>query len=176
MLEDLDVHRMEGPHTSPFDCGRDMQNLFLQDRAWADQQQRLSTTYLFRAHGLTAGFATLCMDAVPLGRQERGPLIRYQLVSALKLAQLGIDHQFQGQGLGRWAVGFVVDFANELTARLACRYVTLDAQPELESWYTEQGFRRNKLHQQQRLQDALIHHRDPAAIAVSMRFDLREPA
>ena len=114
------------------------------------------------------------MDAVPLGRRERGPLIQYQLISALKLAQLGIDLRFQGQGLGQWAVGFVVDFANELNARLACRYVTLDAQPELEVWYAEQGFRRNQLHQQQRLHDAVLHHRDPAALAVSMRFDLRD--
>lgn len=141
-----------------------------------DQQQRLSTTYLFEARSLTAGFVTLCMDAVPLGRKERGPLIRYQLVSALKLAQLGVDHGFQGQGLGRWAIGFVIDFANELSDRLACRYVTLDAQPELESWYSGQGFKRNQLHQQQRLQDAINHHRDPAAVAVSMRYDLREAA
>ena len=167
---------MEGPHTGPFDCGRDVQNAFLHDRAWADQQQRLSTTYLFGVHGLTAGFATLCMDAVPLGRKERGPSIRYQFISALKLAQLGIALEFQGQGLGRWAVGFVVDFANELTDRLACRYVTLDAQLELEAWYSGQGFRRNQLHQQQRLQDAVDHHRDPASIAVSMRFDLRPGA
>lgn len=176
MLDDLDVHRLDSPHPGAFDCGRDMQNSYFHERAWMDQEQRLSTTYVFEARGLTAAFATLCMDAVPLARKERGPLIRYQMVSAVKLAQLGVDRRFQGEGLGRSAVGFVIDFANELSGRLACRYVTLDAQPELEPWYLEQGFRRNQLHHENRVRDAISHRRDPAQVPVSMRFDLRKAA
>jgi hypothetical protein len=153
-----------------------MQNQFFHEQAWVDQGQRLSTTYVLEAHAITAGFVTLCMDAIPLSRQERGPSIRYQKVGALKLAQLGIDGRFQGIGLGRWAVGFVVDFANGMSARLACRYITLDAQPELEGWYREQGFRRNDLHQQQRLEDAVRNGRNAETVGVSMRFDLREAA
>jgi len=123
-----------------------------------------------------AGFVTLCMDSLPLSREERGAGIRYQWISALKLAQLGIDRRFQGSGLGRWVVGFVVDFATELSLRVGCRYVTLDAQPDLVSWYSAQGFRRNLLHQQQRMDEAIRHRRDPANTAVSMRFDIREHA
>jgi len=49
---------------------------------------------------MVAGFLTVCMDALPLSRGERGPHIRYRHVSSIKLAQLGIDRRFQGMGSG----------------------------------------------------------------------------
>jgi GNAT superfamily N-acetyltransferase len=174
MLDRAEVQAMEGPPSPAFDCGRDMQNTFFYERAWEDQRQRLSTTYLLIVHGLTAGFVSLCMDSLPLSRKERGSTIPYRWVSSLKLAQLGIDRRFQGSGLGQWAVGFVVDFANELGLRVGCRYVTLDAQPDLVAWYVAQGFRRNLLHQQQRMDEAILHGRDPTVAPVSMRYDIRE--
>jgi GNAT superfamily N-acetyltransferase len=174
MLARTEVQVLDGPPDPAFDCGRDVQNSFFHERAWDDQRERLSTTYLFSIHGLTAGFASLCMDSLPLDRSERGRTIRYPWVSALKLAQLGVDRRFQGLGLGRWMVGFVVDFAAELGLRVGCRYVTLDAQPDLESWYGAQGFRRNQLRQQQRVDEAVRHRRDPEMTAVSMRYDIRE--
>jgi GNAT superfamily N-acetyltransferase len=176
MLDRAEVQVMDAAPAPAFDCGRDVQNAFFYERAWDDQRERLSTTYLLTVHGLTAGFLSLCMDSLPLSRTERGAEIRYQWVSALKLAQLGIDRRFQSLGLGRRAVGFVVDFASELSLRVGCRYVTLDAQPDLVSWYAAQGFRRNLLHQQQREDEAIRHRRDPAATAVSMRYDIREHA
>jgi GNAT superfamily N-acetyltransferase len=176
MLQHVDVQQLDSQPSASFDCGRDVQNAYFHDCAWSDQTELLTTTYLLHAHGLTAGFLSLCMDSIPLSRREREPSIRFRAVSALKLAQLGIDRRFQGSGLGRWAVGFAVDLARELSTHVGCRYVTLDAQPELETWYSAQGFHRNKLHHEQRLEDARLHGRDPAAVAVSMRFDLREAA
>jgi len=79
-----------------------------------DQQQRLSTTYLLHRSGLPAGYVTVCMDSLPLARSEREPAIRYQNVSALKLAQLGIDLRFQGLGMGMDAVAFVVRLASRI--------------------------------------------------------------
>jgi hypothetical protein len=67
----------------------------------------------------------------------------------------------------------VLALARDEALRVGCRYVTLDAQPDLVSWYESQGFERNVLRQNQRIQNALAHGRDPADIPVSMRFDLR---
>jgi predicted GNAT family N-acyltransferase len=113
------------------------------------------------------------MDSLPLARNERAPAIRYRHVSALKLAQLGIDLGFQGSGMGVEAVAFVVRLAYRVGELVGCRYITLDAQPDLESWYARQGFVRNELHQQERREDAISHRRDPERVAVSMRYDLR---
>lgn len=176
MLEAVEVSRLEGLPSRTFDCGRPMQNTFFRERSWHDQEERLSTTYTFEVHGIIAAFATVCMDSIPLSRSERGRTIPYSWISALKLVQLGVDHRFQSAGLGRWAVAYVVDFANELGVHVGCRYVTLDAQPELETWYADQGFVHNRLRQEQRISEALAHDRDPGRIPVSMRYDLRRAA
>jgi GNAT superfamily N-acetyltransferase len=174
--ETIKIEPIEAPPPATFDCGVDEQNRFFHERCWKDQAELLSTTYLLQVHGLAAGLATVCMDALPLSRRERGPAIEYRHVSSLKLAQLGIDQRFQGLGLGTRALAFVIDVAREVGKRVGCRYVTLDSQPDLEEWYRDRGFVRNELHQQQRSADALLHQRDPDRIAVSMRYDLRKAA
>jgi GNAT superfamily N-acetyltransferase len=173
MVDDLEFDRLEGPPPPGFDCGRDDQNVFLGQRAWFDQQSLLSTTYLLTAYGNLAGFVTLCTSGISLDRHERGKAIRYQEVAAVKLAQLGVDRAFQGHGVGRDAVGFALDLARTIGERIACRYVILDAQPELEPWYQALGFVRNLLQQERRILDAISHRRDPDRIPVSMRYDLR---
>jgi ribosomal protein S18 acetylase RimI-like enzyme len=160
----------------PFDCGRADQNEFLHEWAWKDQLKRLSTTYLVDVDGIVAGYVTVCMDALPVSRSERGPNIRYKYVSSLKLAQLGIDRRFQGMGLGREAVRLTLGLAERVGEQVGCRYVTLDAQPDLESWYESLGFFKNGIRQQERIAEAKLHQRDTDSVAVSMRFDLREAA
>jgi len=155
-----------------FDCGRNQQNAFLYDRAWPDQAESLSTTYLFYVGDALAAYATLFMDSLPLSRRERGP-IPYQNVSSLKLGQMAVDRRFQGRGVGQYALGFAVELAEEVSDRVACRYVTLDAEPDLVEWYAIHGFTLNRLRQRERRETALRHQRDPERIPVSMRLDLR---
>lgn len=169
------VRKLDGMPPYGFDCGRHEQNRFLHEFAWEDQTELLSTTYLFYLKGICASYATLFMDSIPLGRHERGLSIRYKSVSALKLGQLGVDSRFQGSGLGKHVVGYAVNVARDESQRVGCRYLTLDAQPDLVQWYEQQGFVRNLLRQDERIQDALRHRRDPEGIAVSMRLDLRRP-
>jgi GNAT superfamily N-acetyltransferase len=173
MVDDLDFDRLGGPPPPEFDCGRDDQNAFLRQRAWVEQEALLSTTYLLMAGGNLAAFVTLCMSGISLDRREREPAIRFQEVAAVKLAQLGVDRSFQGRGLGGNLVGFAIDLARSVGVDIACRYVILDAQPDLEPWYSDLGFVRNRLQQERRILDAISHHRDPDQVAISMRYDLR---
>ncbi|HEX6370629.1 MAG TPA: GNAT family N-acetyltransferase [Longimicrobium sp.] len=171
-LNGLSVRKLEDVPPSGFDCGRESQTRFLYDYAWHDQRQRVSTTYLYHVAELLAAYATVCMDAIPLGRRERPSAIRYQEIAALKLAQLGVDRLFQGRGYGSFAVASVIALAIELSQRAGCRYVTLDAKPNLVEWYQSLGFEINQLKQKQRI--AAAADRNPDEIPVSMRFDLRE--
>src|SRR3954454_7346300 len=98
-IENVVIRLLDGPPEAGFDCGREDQNVFLYERAWEDQQEKASATYLYHVNGMLAGYATVCMDALPLGKRERGLRIRYKEVGALKLAQLGVDLRFQGRGL-----------------------------------------------------------------------------
>lgn len=174
MMGDVVARLLDGPPEAGFDCGRADQNGFLYERAWEDQQEKVSATYLYHVNGMLAGYATVCMDALPLGTRERSLRIRYKEVGALKLAQLGVDLHFQGRGLGALIVADVIALAREISARVGCRYVTLDAHPEVANWYEALEFKRNKLRQKLRLQET-AGKRDPSTVAISMRFDIREP-
>jgi GNAT superfamily N-acetyltransferase len=165
--------KLDGPPPLGFDCGRSDQNEFLYDDAWRNQQDFVSTTYLFFVDGILAGYASVLTDLLPLGPDERGSL-RYSQISAVKLGQLGVDRRFQGLGIGRHLVGYIVDLTREVGERVACRYLTLDAQPDLVPWYESQGFVRNRVRQEERIANAVRHRRDPARIPVSMRFDMRD--
>jgi GNAT superfamily N-acetyltransferase len=169
---DLSMRRLDGDPSPGFDCGRESQTRFLYDYAWHDQRQRVSTTYLYHVLELLAAYATVCMDAISLGRRERPSAIRYQEIGALKLAQLGVDRMFQGRGYGALAVADTIALAVELSQRAGCRYVTVDAKPDLIGWYQSLGFEINQLKQKQRI--AAVGDRNPDEIPVSMRFDLRE--
>ncbi len=172
IFEDLEVRKLDGNPPFGFDCGRTEQNQYLYERAWVDQQELLSTTYLFLIDGVLAAYATVMMDSIPLGRRERG-VIPYRYVSACKVGQLGVARRFQAQGLGRFVVIYALDLAQDVAARVACRYVSLDSQPDLIDWYERFGFIVNRTRQAERIEDALRHQRDHHAIAVSMRLDLR---
>jgi hypothetical protein len=100
VLEDLHVRILDGDPPSGFDCGREEQNRFLYERASRDHQAQVSVTHIFFIKGLFAAYATIMMDSLTLYRRERGKGVHYQSISALKLAQLGVDKRFQGSGWG----------------------------------------------------------------------------
>lgn len=173
--DEIVVHKLKDDPPGDFDCGREAQNRFFHGRAHYDQQQWISCTYLHFHGGTCVAYATVCMDALALGTREKPTSIPYRFVGALKLAQLGVDQRFQGRGLGREVLADVVDLARGAAQRYGCRYVSLDAHPDLVGWYQKNGFVINKLAQIQR-REATAGKVDPSELAVSMRLDLRIPA
>lgn len=172
--EDVFITRLDGRPDYGFDCGYPEQTSYLYEQAEADQEAQTAVTYLYYVRGILAAYATVAMDALPLDRTERGTGVRFQEASAMKLGQLGVALPFQGIGLGTFVLADILVLAQEEAERVGCRYVSVDARPDLVGWYERRGFKRNKLRQQRRIEDALAHGRDPDLIAVSMRFDLRE--
>lgn len=171
---DLDARTLDAPPPADFDCGAEEQNRFLHEWAWRDQRKGISVTHLIFVKGIAGAYVTLMADRIRLGPRERPKGVGYQLVPALKIAQLAVARRFAGYGLGRFAVGYAVECARVFCQEVGCRYVTLDAQPHLIAWYEAQGFRRNIEEQEHRRQLASERGRPAAEIPVSMRFDLRE--
>ncbi|MFP5406774.1 MAG: hypothetical protein ACLGHY_10710 [Gammaproteobacteria bacterium] len=170
-----DVRKLDGPPAPGFDCGHPEQNAYFYDRAWNDQLENVAVTYCYYAGGALAGYATVLMDGLSLAFRERGVRIGYETVGATKLAQLGVDLRFQGRGLGDLIVADVVGLASQLSGRLGCRFVTVDARPGLETWYQKRFFKPNQLMQKRRIQFALEKQRDPQLLPISMRLDLWDP-
>jgi len=128
---------------------------------------------------MVAGFVTVCMDALPLSRRERGPDIRYKYISSLKLARL--HNSVSTGGSREWESGAKPcdsrwDWLNASVNRWAADTLRSTPNPDLERWYESLGFLRNKTRQEERIEEAQLHQRNPDSIAVSMRFDLRAPA
>lgn len=172
-LKDIVLHPLEGEPPPGFDCGRNEQNDFLYGLARRYHEADLGLTYLAFIKGIFAGYITVANDSITLGTRERGKGIPHPNVPALKLAQLGVDLRFQGSGLGRALVGIAVSLAVQTRGIAGCRYLTLDAQPDLLRWYESQGFVRNKQTQNERMRRALERGVDPDTLPVSMRLDLR---
>lgn len=170
---DLIRRKLDGPPSAEFNCGRDAQSRYFHERAWPDQQEWVTITYVYYLDGVAAAFATVCMDSIVLGTREKPAEIPYKWVGSLKLAQLGVDVHFQHLGLGGYVVAGVLSHAVEGARHHGCRYLNLDAQPHLVGWYQSQGFRINKVVQKERI-GAAAGKRDPAELPVSMRFDLQD--
>lgn len=173
-LDDLEARILEAPPPAGFDCGAEEQNRFLHQRAWADQGKGISVTHLVYIKGIPAAYVTLMNDRIRLGSREKPRGVSYQLVPAVKIAQLGVDEAFGGHGLGRFMVGYAVENARAFRAVIGCRHVTLDSQPHLVRWYEEMGFKRSIEEQSYRAQLAAERNRPLDDLPVSMRFDLRD--
>lgn len=171
---DMEACPIDGQPPAGFDCGRESQNRYLYARAWRDAKAAVSMTHLVFIKGLLAGYATLMMDRIALGPDEKPKGVTWRLVPALKIAQLAVDRRFAGYGLGKFLVSLAVEFARDTRTSMGCRFITLDAEPELIGWYESIGFHRNLEEQLSRTRLALESGRDISSLPVSMRFDLRE--
>lgn len=171
---DIEMRTRDSPPPAGFDCGAVDQNEFLYLRAWPDACHGISVTHMLYIKGIPAAYVTLLSDRIQLGPKEKPKGVSYQFVPAMKVAQLGVDLRFAGRGLGRYLLGFVVQLAIHFRGVIGCRYVTLDAEPHLISWYARQGFKRNLEEQRFRVALAEARSRPIDDLAVSMRFDLRD--
>lgn len=173
-LDDLVVRPLDGPPDSGFDCGRAEQNEFLYDRAWEDYQARSSVTRLFYVNGICAGYATTVMTGFTLTMREKPRNLVYKVLPAALLAQMAVHRPYQGTGLGRFIVGYVVEMALQIGDSMGCRFVILHAQPDLVDWYEAQGFEVIRSEQAARRARAQEAGDDPDRVPVAMYFDLRE--
>jgi GNAT superfamily N-acetyltransferase len=174
-IADLEVRVIDGQPESGFACGDAQYDAFLYQRAWRDAKRGVTVTYLFHVKGMLAAYATLLMDRVRLGPHEKPKGVTYQLIPAMKIAQTAVDRRFAGRGLGKFVIGFSIEYARSLRAVVGCRLVTLDAEPHLRGWYEGQGFVANDEEQTYRLHLAAELGRPVDHLPVSMRFDLRDP-
>jgi len=86
-----------------FDCGREELNRYLLRYAWMNQQAGAAQTYVGLADDTIVGYYTLAVGHVT---REEAPerltkgLARHP-VPIMLLARLGVDHRWQGQGVGK---------------------------------------------------------------------------
>lgn len=172
-LDEIELFPLEGTPPYDFRCNRDEQNVFLHARAHSDQRDGFSVTYLAYYKGVTAGYMTLAMDAVPLQTKEKPRSdIRIVKFPAVKLAQLAVDHRWEGRGLGKQLVALAAAIALRLRLQVGCRYLTVDSKADLSGWYESQEFKVNKIARKEQEQRAAHSGVEVESLPISMRLDL----
>ncbi len=85
----------------------------------------------------TVAPATLQGDDFPSVRSRKLP--RYPL-PALRLARLAVQKEFQGKGVGTGLLRYVFSLALEMSAKVGCVGILVDAKPTAVTYYSEFGF------------------------------------
>jgi len=105
-------------------------------------RHHIGTTWVAVDDRRVLGFATVSaghleLDDLPEPAQKGLP--RHPL-PVLRLARLAVDETARGQGLGRLLLKTVFLLAREMSARVGCVGVVVDAKPESVAFYETYGF------------------------------------
>jgi GNAT superfamily N-acetyltransferase len=127
-----------------FDCGDESVNKFLREAALQDQSRDLSRTTVFvkeEHEQRIVAFHTLLISHVV---QEEIPADKPRIkreIPVVLLGQLGVDLEFQGQGLGDLLLVDAQVRIAEIAELIGIRSLVLDARNErLAAWYEDRGF------------------------------------
>lgn len=129
---------------SQFDCGTEALNSFLRDFAAQNQTKRASVTFVAvePEESAICGFVTVCagslLSAGLPSRLRRG--LSRQPQPVLVIARLGVDTEFQHQGIGsRLLVRAYLQGLAQATAS-GCVGILVDAKTGSRTFYGDQGF------------------------------------
>jgi len=118
-------------------------NRFLQKYAGQNQfRHHIGATYVAVEGNRVAGYATVApghIEIEDLPSTQRKKLPGYPL-PILRLARLAVDESFQGQGLGRQLLRFVLQLALRMAGEFGCIGVVVDAKPGALAFYRQFGF------------------------------------
>ena len=129
-------------NVSAFDCGEASINEFIQKEASPFQKERLGITYLAYLKGRLAGFVTISMADMKTNKMELNQKlpIKIENYPALQIGQLGVDKQFQRNGVGGLLVKWCVSKAIEYSESIGCRLLVLNAIPISVDFYKKCNF------------------------------------
>jgi len=144
--------RLKSDHYfKPFDCGNGDLNEFLTSDSKDFLNHLLAVTYIIETEGETVGFFSLLNDKIAvtdlssnrkwknLFRDRFPNNKRFRSYPAVKLGRLGVNNNFQNQGIGK----SILDFLKYLfisNNRTGCRYLTVDAYRESLPFYEKNHF------------------------------------
>lgn len=128
-----------------FACGDESLDRYLRQFAWQNMaRHRLGVTYVAEEAGVVLGYATLVaasLSASSISRVLTKQLPRYP-VPALRVARLAVDLRFRGNGIGSALVGAACDVALEMSDRVGCAGLVVDAYEDAVAFYEIFGFER----------------------------------
>ena len=136
----------ESHDASAFESGEPVLDDWLRQRAWKNQQDAASRTYVICPTGTSTiiGYAALSMGQI-LAQDATGSMRRNmpKFIPAVLLGRLAITRAWQSSGLGRALLADVIARAQRASAEISARLVIVHAiSPAAEAFYLRHGFTR----------------------------------
>lgn len=144
MKMDVHVRRLQAnDDRTSFHCGNIELDRFFQQYAGQNQfRHHIGTTYVAVLDQQITGFVTVSMSelcAEDITRALRKRLPAYPL-PVLRIARLGVDLNFQKQGIGKLLLKAMLELALNLRDQVGCTGVVVDAKPDGVDFYKQLGF------------------------------------
>jgi len=130
-----------------FDCGKELLNNYLKNRAGQDIKRKLSACFVFAEEETNCiqGYYTLSNNSIPLSsfpkKIKRKLPPSYHSIPATLLGRLAIDINFQGKGLGKILLIDALKRSYELSKEIGSFAVVVDPiDKEAEQFYAKYDF------------------------------------
>ena len=131
------------PHDdrSRFHCGDEALDLYFHKFAGQHQfRHHIGVTYIAVNDTEILGFVTVSpatLDA-DTGSGKRLPPFP---IPVLRIARLGVEHSFQGQGIGKELLKLCLELADQMQKEIGCTGVLVDAKEASVKFYSRLGFK-----------------------------------
>jgi predicted GNAT family N-acyltransferase len=131
-----------GHDCSEFDCGNDVLNTWLLERAKGNQQSRASRTFAVTSNSRVVGYYGLSSSA--LARREATTRVARNMpdpIPAILLGRLAVDLSVQGAGLGKGLLRDAMLRTLQVAEHSAVRALSVHAiDRRVRDWYGRHGF------------------------------------
>lgn len=125
-----------------FSCGEPDLDAFYHKRLQRQWKAGVIATHIVEAEGIgTIAFATMSATTIPKTKLGKfGKNLPYRDASFTLIGRFAVDREFEGQGVGRFLIGRLIDIAHQASEQVGSLGVVVDALPSAVGFYTKLGF------------------------------------
>lgn len=113
---------------------------YLEVNAAYDIRVQMGLTYLARYNKQVVGFMTLAMAHLDKAEQQTLGIDAYGNIPVLAITALATDKRYERRGVGRYMVNSAILLALDMSRRVACRAIYLNADPDAIGFYKKLNF------------------------------------
>ncbi len=121
-----------------FNCGNDLVNRFLKEKAYDQQQRKLTKVYVIHRGADVFGFYAIACSSLRLRLPDMTSEFR---VPGMLLGMIGVDKRYQGKGISKHLIDHCISLSKSIGKTIACRILYVDALGSMVDYYEKLAFR-----------------------------------
>lgn len=145
VVNDIRIMSLTREHDlKSFCCGNNDIDDFLKNCAIAEQEDKLSRTYLVFLDNGVIGFFSLAASSIEVLAIDTANGVEQfseSIYPAIDVPKLAVTKKFQGMGIGEYTLKAVIGKVLSVSEDIGCRYITLDSMKDKVGFYKKYGFK-----------------------------------